>query len=57
MLQNFGPKGEGEHAKSNCYRVKPSKPRRCGRHPVRTTSLHQDDASASTAMAAFASAL
>ena len=55
MLQNFGPRGEGD--REGCFRVKPSKPRRCGKHPVRTTSLHQDDAGASTAMAAFASAL
>ncbi|KAF4624429.1 hypothetical protein G7Y89_g13743 [Cudoniella acicularis] len=42
MKLNFGiPAGEG--ANLTCYRGKPSKPRRCGRHPLRTTSMHQDD--------------
>ncbi|KAH8795742.1 hypothetical protein F5882DRAFT_32973 [Hyaloscypha sp. PMI_1271] len=41
--QNFGiPAGNNAHA--SCYRGKPSKPKRCGRHPLRTTSVHQDDA-------------
>jgi hypothetical protein len=40
--QNFGiPAGNNTHA--TCYRGKPSKPKRCGRHPLRTTSVHQDD--------------
>jgi hypothetical protein len=41
--RNFGlaaPDGSYE----TCYRGKPSKPKRCGRHPLRTTSMHQDDA-------------
>ncbi len=43
MKQNFGlPAPRNAHA--NCYRGKPSKPKRCGRHPLRTTSIHQDDA-------------
>ena len=43
MKQNFGfPARNG--APDTCYRGKPSKPRRCGRHPTRTTSVHQDDA-------------
>jgi hypothetical protein len=43
MKQNFGlPARPG--AAPTCYRGKPSKPRRCGRHPTRTTSVHQDDA-------------
>jgi hypothetical protein len=33
-----------ENANATCYRGKPSKPKRCGRHPLRTTSVHQDDA-------------
>jgi hypothetical protein len=42
MKHNFGlPAKEG--ASESCYRGKPSKPRRCGRHPVRTTTIHQDD--------------
>ncbi|KAN0108343.1 hypothetical protein V8E51_008085 [Hyaloscypha variabilis] len=41
--QNFGiPAVNNAHA--TCYRGKPSKPKRCGRHPLRTTSVHQDDA-------------
>jgi hypothetical protein len=40
--QNFGvPASNNAHA--TCYRGKPSKPKRCGRHPLRTTSVHQDD--------------
>jgi hypothetical protein len=35
MKRNFGvPAKDGANA--TCYRGKPSKPRRCGRHPVRT---------------------
>jgi hypothetical protein len=42
MKVNFGlPAPNNAHA--NCYRGKPSKPKRCGRHPLRTTSIHQDD--------------
>ncbi|CAL3967611.1 hypothetical protein PZA11_003864 [Diplocarpon coronariae] len=45
MKVNFGLPA-GEHAvHQTCYRGKPSKPKRCGRHPSRTTSVHQDDAS------------
>ncbi|CAG8951600.1 hypothetical protein HYFRA_00007516 [Hymenoscyphus fraxineus] len=43
MKRNFGLPADDE-AKPNCFRGKPSKPRRCGRHPVRTTTIHQDDA-------------
>lgn len=42
MKQNFGLPAETE-AKPSCFRGKPSKPHRCGRHPSRTTSMHQDD--------------
>lgn len=42
MKQNFGSPARPGAAES-CYRGKPSKPRRCGRHPVRTTTIHQDD--------------
>lgn len=41
--QNFGLAAV-ENANRTCYRGKPSKPKRCGRHPLRTTSVHQDDA-------------
>lgn len=41
MVQKFGP--GGEEGREACFRVKPSKPRRCGKHPVRTTTRHQDD--------------
>lgn len=40
--QKFGSCAE-KGAKDSCYRGKPSKPNRCGRHPVRTTTIHQDD--------------
>jgi len=37
----------GSPAKANapptCYRSKPSKPRRCGRHPDRTITMHESD--------------
>ncbi|TVY68882.1 hypothetical protein LSUE1_G005535 [Lachnellula suecica] len=47
MKQNFGvPAPNG--AKATCFRGKPSKPHRCGRHPLRTTSMHQDDTTMST---------
>ncbi|RFU29680.1 hypothetical protein B7463_g6670, partial [Scytalidium lignicola] len=42
MKRNFGkiaPNG----APDDCYRGKPSKPKRCGRHPLRTTSVHESD--------------
>lgn len=42
MKQNFGSRAR-EGAAESCFRGKPSKPRRCGRHPVRTTTIHQDD--------------
>lgn len=42
MVRKFGKAGEGHG--EGCFRVKPSKPRRCGKHPVRTTTVHQDDA-------------
>lgn len=45
--QNFGL-AAAEHANATCYRGKPSKPKRCGRHPLRTTSMHQDDGLAMT---------
>jgi hypothetical protein len=42
MKHKFGsPAKPG--AALNCYRNKPSKPKRCGRHPIRTTTVHQDD--------------
>ena len=47
--QNFGL-AAADHANATCYRGKPSKPRRCGRHPLRTTSTHQDDGLAMTPM-------
>jgi hypothetical protein len=40
--QNFGL-AAAKDANATCYRGKPSKPKRCGRHPLRTTSVHQDD--------------
>jgi hypothetical protein len=53
MAVKFGPAGEGH--RDNCYRVKPSKPRRCGKHPVRTTTVHQDDTTeAAATVVAFA---
>jgi hypothetical protein len=39
---NFGSAADNG-AKASCYRGKPSKPKRCGRHPLRTQSVHQDD--------------
>ncbi|KAH8596358.1 hypothetical protein B0O99DRAFT_493974, partial [Bisporella sp. PMI_857] len=42
LKENFGMKA-GPEARETCYRSKPSKPRRCGRHPIRTTTVHQDD--------------
>lgn len=43
LKRNFGfPARPG--GASTCFRGKPSKPGRCGRHPTRTTSIHQDDA-------------
>lgn len=48
--QNFGLAAD-KHANATCYRGKPSKPKRCGRHPLRTTSVHQDDNLAMTPMA------
>lgn len=47
--QNFGL-AAAEQANATCYRGKPSKPKRCGRHPLRTTSMHQDDRLAMTPM-------
>jgi len=42
MKQNFGLRAkDGAHA--TCHRGKPSKPHRCGRHPLRTTSMHEGD--------------
>lgn len=46
MKQNFGLPADTD-AKPSCFRGKPSKPHRCGRHPLRTTSVHQDDKSMS----------
>ena len=51
--QNFGT-AAAEHANTTCYRGKPSKPKRCGRHPLRTTSVHQDDAFVGLAMTPIA---
>jgi len=42
LKQNFGSSA-AEGAYATCYRGKPSKPKRCGRHPLRTTSMHQSD--------------
>lgn len=42
MKRNFGriaPNG----APDDCHRGKPTKPKRCGRHPLRTTSVHESD--------------
>jgi hypothetical protein len=47
MKQNFGLPADTD-AKPSCFRGKPSKPHRCGRHPLRTTSMHQDDNTMST---------
>ncbi|KAJ8057970.1 hypothetical protein OCU04_013143 [Sclerotinia nivalis] len=44
MKGNFGGKGrEGRDGVDGCWRGKPSKPRRCGRHPERTTTVRVDD--------------
>jgi len=43
MKGNFGRKGREGMEERGCWRGKPSKPRRCGRHPERTTTVHQDD--------------
>ncbi|KAH7419938.1 hypothetical protein BKA64DRAFT_699941 [Cadophora sp. MPI-SDFR-AT-0126] len=45
MKRNFGLRAKENATHQSCYRGKPSKPHRCGRHPLRTTSVHQDDAS------------
>lgn len=45
MKGNFGLPAKENAFHQTCYRGKPSKPKRCGRHPLRTTSIHQDDAS------------
>ncbi len=45
MKGNFGLPAKENAFHKTCYRGKPSKPKRCGRHPLRTTSVHQDDAS------------
>ncbi|RDL37893.1 Uncharacterized protein BP5553_05326 [Venustampulla echinocandica] len=42
LKRNFGLKAPAE-ANGTCFRGKPSKPKRCGRHPLRTSSTHQDD--------------
>ncbi|KAG9234366.1 hypothetical protein BJ875DRAFT_15513 [Amylocarpus encephaloides] len=42
MKRSFGLPAHVD-ANATCFRGKPSKPRRCGRHPVRTTTIHQDD--------------
>jgi len=42
MKRNFGIKAPNGAA-DGCYRGKPSKPKRCGRHPLRTTSVHESD--------------
>lgn len=44
LKQNFGLPAS-EDASETCYRCKPSRPKRCGRHPLRTTSVHQGDGS------------
>ncbi|KAJ5041086.1 uncharacterized protein L3040_005640 [Drepanopeziza brunnea f. sp. 'multigermtubi'] len=43
MKVNFGLPAKHDAVHQTCYRGKPSKPKRCGRHPLRTTSVHQDD--------------
>ncbi|CAD6441336.1 8ece6f82-56d7-4909-adc9-7c587ebdf670-CDS [Sclerotinia trifoliorum] len=44
MKGNFGGKGrEGRDGVDGCWRGKPSKPRRCGRHPERTTTVRVED--------------
>ncbi|PQE07608.1 F-box domain-containing protein [Rutstroemia sp. NJR-2017a BBW] len=43
MKGNFGRRGREGTEERGCWRGKPSKPRRCGRHPERTTTVHQDD--------------
>ena len=37
IRQKFGPRGE--EGRDYCYRVNPSKPGRCGRHPGRATTV------------------
>jgi hypothetical protein len=46
---NFGTAASNV-ANATCYRGKPSKPKRCGRHPLRTTSMHQDDTLATSSL-------
>ncbi|KAG4029509.1 hypothetical protein MFRU_015g00510 [Monilinia fructicola] len=41
MKGNFG--GKGKEGVDGCWRGKPSKPRRCGRHPERTTTVRVED--------------
>lgn len=42
MKGSFGARGkEG----TECWRGKPSKPRRCGKHPERTTTVRVEDGS------------
>ncbi|ESZ97425.1 hypothetical protein SBOR_2203 [Sclerotinia borealis F-4128] len=46
MKGNFGGKGRGGREGIEvvgCWRGKPSKPRRCGRHPERTTTVRVED--------------
>ncbi|CZS92320.1 hypothetical protein WAI453_000205 [Rhynchosporium graminicola] len=45
MKKNFGLRAKENSTHQSCFRGKPSKPHRCGRHPLRTTSVHQDDSS------------
>lgn len=40
MKGNFGRKGKQG---VDCWRGKPSKPRRCGKHPERTTTVRVED--------------
>jgi len=42
LKNNFGLRAP-DGSKPSCIRAKPTKPHRCGRHPLRTTSVHQDD--------------
>ncbi|KAF7946774.1 hypothetical protein EAE96_009757 [Botrytis aclada] len=41
MKGNFG--GKGREGVDGCWRGKPSKPRRCGKHPERTTTVRVED--------------
>lgn len=43
LKRNFGSLGR-PGGPTACFRAKPSKPGRCGRHLTRTTTIHQDDA-------------